>query len=103
MVFPDDPTCISWGINEQKAVDFGNKIGITSLPAHINFPVGTMFWAKSGALSKLYELGCDWNDYPQEPIGYDGTMLHAIERLLPLIAKEQGFSYKMTNIPGITR
>ena len=62
-----------------------------------------MFWAKKGALSKLFERAYTWEDYPIEPIGYDGTMLHAIERLLPAITKQNGYTYKMTYIPGVSR
>ena len=45
----------------------GTRLGLSSLPDSINFPVGTMFWARQGALSKLYELGFSWQDYPDEP------------------------------------
>ena len=62
-----------------------------------------MFWVRSGALESLYELKLDWNDYPCEPIGYDGTILHAIERLIPIIVNSNGYKYKMTYLSGITR
>ena len=54
-------------------------------------------------MSKLYDLGLKWEDYPDEPIGYDGTMLHAIERLLPQICLASDMSYAMTHVPGISR
>ena len=78
-------------------------MGITKLPKSLNFPVGSMFWARRGALSDLYDLGLNWEDYPIEPLKYDGTILHAIERLLPLIAEKNGYNYKMTYIPGVNR
>ena len=62
-----------------------------------------MFWVRKGALTKLYELDLDWEDYPQEPLEYDGTILHAIERLLPIIAEESGYEYRMTYIPELNR
>ena len=62
-----------------------------------------MFWARSGALSDLYELDLDWTDYPQEPIGYDGTILHALERMIPIIVESKGFSYEMSYTPNHTR
>ena len=103
LVFAEDPTCVGWGINKNHATVIADKLDIKTLAYNFNFPVGTMFWAKKGALSKLFERAYTWEDYPMEPIGYDGTMLHAIERLLPAIAKHNGYTYKMTYIPGVSR
>ena len=100
LVFPEDPFCVGWTSNYDKASIMAKKIGIRDIPRSLNFPVGNMFWVRSGALSKLYNLKLGWNDYPLEPIGYDGTILHAIERLLPLIAESNGYSYKMTFVSG---
>ena len=90
MVFPDDPGCLGWTTNRAEAERLALDLDIKHLPEAINFPVGTMFWARKGALKPLYELGLKWSDYPNEPLGYDGTMLHAIERLLPQICMKQG-------------
>ena len=103
LVFPDDPGCLGWTANRKHAETLAHRLGIENLPEAINFPVGTMFWARQGALSKLYDLGLKWEDYPDEPIGYDGTMLHAIERLLPQICLASDMSYAMTHVPGISR
>ena len=45
----------------------------------------------------------DWDSYPKEPLPYDGTVLHSIERLIPFINESQGFEYSVTNLPTITR
>ena len=103
LVFPDDPNCVGWSNNKSQASVIAERIGLKKLPCHFNFPVGTMFWAKRGALSKLYDEKFTWDDFPKEPIGYDGTMLHAIERLIPSIVKKSGYNYKLTYMPGITR
>ena len=68
-----------------------------------NFPAGTMFWARTIALGPLFELGLSWDDYPAEPLPCDGSLLHAIERLLPCVAKNAGFRCVLTHVPGITR
>ena len=62
-----------------------------------------MFWARKGALRSLYEMGLSWEDLPEEPLGYDGTILHAIERLLPLIASSNGFKSELTSIKNVNR
>ncbi|QNI52684.1 glycosyltransferase/ family 4 [Synechococcus sp. BIOS-E4-1] len=103
LVFPDDPGCLGWTENRAHAEQVAERLGIQQLPQAINFPVGTMFWTRQGALSNLYNLGLNWDDYPEEPLGYDGTMLHAIERLLPQICMANGKRYAMTHVPGLSR
>lgn len=103
LVFPDDPGCLGWTDNRPHAEALATRLGLPALPAAINFPVGTMFWARRGALSSLYNLGLSWDDYPEEPLGYDGTMLHAIERLLPQICLASGHRYAVTHVPGFSR
>ena len=103
LVFPDDPTCVGWTNNYTEANKLASRLNIKSLPRSINFPVGTMFWAKKGALKNLYNLDLDWDDYPVEPIGYDGTMLHAIERLIPIVAMENGFKCNVTSLETLRR
>ena len=103
LVFPDDPGCIGWTANRSHADALATRLQLGPLPEAINFPVGTMFWARQGALSGLYDLGLSWEDYPDEPLGYDGTMLHAIERLLPQICLDSGMSYAVTHVPGFSR
>ena len=103
LIFPDDPHCPAWDNNYCIAKDLLRSINIESMPDEFNFPVGTMFWAKSGALTPLYDLKLKWSDYPAEPIDNDGTILHAIERILPMVAESQGYNYALTNIRGITR
>jgi len=103
LVFPDDPGCLGWTKNREQAEALAERLALKSLPEEINFPVGTMFWARQGALSSLYQLGLEWNDYPPEPLGYDGTILHAIERLLPQICLASGNQYALTHVPGFSR
>jgi hypothetical protein len=103
IVFPDDPHLCDWDFNRPIAEKLAKQIGIKEpLPPFFDFPVGTMFWARTAALTPLFNLGLDWNDYPKEPVPIDGTILHALERILPLTARYAGYRYAATYIPGIT-
>ena len=86
MVFPDDPYVIGWGNSKDRAGIIGRQVGLDELPENFAFPVGTMFWARVEALRPLFNLGLTWQDYPSEPAPRDGTVLHALERLLPFVA-----------------
>jgi len=104
LVFPDDPNALGWAKNYQYALPLAKRMGIHDLSkGHFNFPVGTMFWARTEAIRKLIELDFVWEDYPSEPLPYDGSMLHAIERLLPFVTENAGYRTMVTNVPGVTR
>jgi glycosyltransferase involved in cell wall biosynthesis len=104
IVFPDDPNIVSWDDNREIAERLMARMGLpVLLPTHFDFPVGMMFWARPAALKSLFDLALAWNDYPPEPVPDDGTILHAIERLLPFVVRSAGYAYATTRVPGITR
>lgn len=103
LVFPDDPHVVDWGANRPHAEALAARLGLGELPKHPVFPVGSMFWARADALRPLVDLKLDWSDYPGEPLPYDGSMLHAIERLLPLVAGKQSARTVLTHVDGVTR
>ena len=102
MVFPDDPNILGWGGNQAFATPLADKLGL-KLPEHFIFPVGTMFWARTRALAPLVDLTLHWESYPEEPLPYDGTTLHAIERLISLVSSLNNFGNATTNIFGLSR
>ncbi len=104
LVFPDDPHVLGWSENKSIADQLAISLGIKQLPdQYFNFPVGTMFWARTEAIRPLLELDVSWEDYPDEPLDYDGTMLHALERLVPLVVESQHYKSSLTYVPGVTR
>jgi glycosyltransferase involved in cell wall biosynthesis len=103
IVFPDDPHVVDWGKNKAIAESLASKLGLGKLQENFVFPVGTMFWARTEALRPLFTLGLSWHDYPAEPLPYDGTILHALERLLPFVAAKQSTRSVLTNVTGVTR
>ena len=104
LVFPDDPNLVGWWSNKQLATHLARRMRLNiEFPDAFEFPVGSTFWCRPAALRPLFELGLSWDDYPPEPLPIDGTMLHAIERLLPFIAEHGGYRCAAIHIPGLTR
>jgi hypothetical protein len=103
MIFPENDFLIGWEKNRELAETLAPRLGLNALPEHIEFPVGTMFWARPSALQRLVAARFAAEDYPTEPLPIDGTMLHALERLLPLIAQAAGYKYATTYFPQFTR
>jgi hypothetical protein len=103
IVFPNDPHLRDWDQNRDIAEDLAKRMGINvPLPPFFEFPIGTMFWARVDALRPLFELKIRHDEYPEEPVPGDGTILHALERLLPFVAKHSGYRLAVTHIPGVT-
>jgi lipopolysaccharide biosynthesis protein len=78
-------------------------IGTFQTANHINFPAGSMFWGRTRAFQPLLDLNLSWEDYPAEPVGHDGSMLHALERMMPVIARHSGFHVAVTHVQGVRR
>lgn len=104
LAFPDDPHALSLGANREPATALAKQLGLPlPLTEAEDFPVGSMFWARRGSLRSLYELPWRYEDFPEEPLCYDGTLLHAIERLLPVINEAAGFQAFGIHRPGVRR
>lgn len=54
-------------------------------------PLGSIFWVRTKALRPLFEKEWSYEDFPQEPVDIDATVLHAIERLYPFCAQAEGY------------
>lgn len=54
-------------------------------------PLGTMFWFRPEALRTLLDYPWTYEDFPQEPNGFDGTLLHAVERLYGFVVQHEGY------------
>ena len=52
---------------------------------------GTVFWARTEALKKLVSYEWSYEDFPEEPMPFWGTLGHAVERILPFVAEDAGF------------
>ena len=103
MVFPDDPYIVGWGNNFSFAESLLSDLGIKSSYRELCFPIGTMFWARPNGLKALFDLNLSWEDYPEEPLPYDGSLLHALERLFGILVTHSGGSILLTHVSGSTR
>ncbi len=82
-----------WGTNYANAVNLLKKLGLDIDPDPApTAPFGTIFWFRTKAFVTLMSYPWSMDDFPQEPIGKaDGTILHALERLYPVLAQHDGF------------
>lgn len=81
-----------WLRNKSKASELALRMGLPIRSSEfISYPVGGMFWFKPKALEKLFDLNLGYEDFPEEPIQNDGTIAHAIERVLEDASIASGF------------
>lgn len=79
-----------WGCNQddgQAILEQYSDITLDMYPK-IDFVAGSMFWAKAECLEKFLSLPLSWDDFSDEPIHVDGTLPHALERLILVFANE---------------
>jgi lipopolysaccharide biosynthesis protein len=81
-----------WGDNLESAAALCEKMQIPApAPGFIEFPAGSMFWAKTVALKPLLEQPFTSEEFELESGQTDSTIMHAIERSLTHISLSQGY------------
>jgi Rhamnan synthesis protein F/Methyltransferase domain len=83
-----------------------NKVHLARLFAHFgmderefdrSFAGGNMFWVRPSLLRAICGLALRVEDFEPEPLGQDGCLAHALERLFSLLCYEAGMSIKETS------
>ncbi|MNB84018.1 putative S-adenosylmethionine-dependent methyltransferase [compost metagenome] len=65
---------------------------------YLDFPAGTMYWARTAALMPLFNLNLNYEDFDEEAKQIDGTIAHAIERAMVPIVNHTGFAFAEINV-----
>ncbi|MEI2260378.1 polysaccharide biosynthesis protein [Stenotrophomonas indicatrix] len=82
----------TWLSNATACEALAQRLGIAlDAQRYIDFPAGSMFWARVDALRPLYDLDLPLTAFPPEHGQVDGTLQHAVERLFGIITRHQGF------------
>lgn len=104
LVFPENAWLVGWEKNVESAAVLARRMGLRRpVPRHIEFPAGTMFWARTAALDALVRADFQESEMPPEPLPGDGTILHAFERMVPVVCEEAGYGYATSYIPDLGR
>lgn len=85
---------LNWGYDYDLARNLLKRMNIEiDKNLTLEFPSGSMFWGRTAAIRPLLDLDIDFSDFPEESGQVDGTLAHAIERSLLMIAESQGFEW----------
>ncbi len=63
------------------------SLSIDAFP-RVEFPEGAMFWARGEGLRAFLKLPLSFEDFPEEPLAPDGTLAHALQRLILILASD---------------
>lgn len=80
-----------WLKNKPHAKRMADEWDIELKDDFIAYPAGGMFWARPSALKQLLIKEYNYDDFPAEPLPNDGSQLHALERMLGLLAEKNGY------------
>jgi rhamnosyltransferase len=83
----------NWSEDYEKALKVKDKLKlqVNISKENYNYSIGTIFWCRTNAMKKLLEADWCFEDFPEEPIPRDGTVLHAVERILLYVAQDAGY------------
>ena len=56
--------------------------------------LGSVFWCRTNALQKVFMHNWKYTDFPEEPMPDDGTISHALERILGFATVDAGYKVK---------
>lgn len=82
--------CSNYDNTRALGYKLGLKVNIDGMKEPIT-PLGTMFWFRPEALKTLLDYPWTYEDFPKEPNGFDGTLLHAVERIYGFVVQHEGF------------
>ena len=85
---------INWGDDFRLALPLAERMGFPLAQDKVlDFPSGSMFWARTAALKPLLDLNLAFEDFDAESGQIDATTAHAIERLYFYVCEHAGYGW----------
>jgi GT2 family glycosyltransferase len=93
---------LGWNGNFDAAKGMASRMGLSLSPTRaLDFPSGSMFWARPAALRPLLDLGLSFDDFPGEGAQTDHTPAHVIERLFFYSCERSGHTWLKLARPAL--
>jgi lipopolysaccharide biosynthesis protein len=96
---------LGWGANyriaKKLAAEFSPPINICSSNPLV-FPAGMMFWCRPIVLKELSKAYLNHDHEVFEPLPQDGSILHAIERLIVFACENKGYHWRFVSYQNRT-
>lgn len=89
----------TWLDEAPKAKNILNRMGMKFKDEILQFPAGSMFWAKTDALRQLFDLNLTWEEFGIEEGKNEGTLAYVFERITGTVARNNGYKLAIYNVP----
>jgi len=76
----------NWGVNAHNLSELGRRADLEYRVEELRFAAGSMFWVRPRILSQVASLKLSETDFEMEADQLDGTMAHAVERFIAVLA-----------------
>jgi lipopolysaccharide biosynthesis protein len=86
-----------WEGNRDHLTRLFADLGMDQTEFNNSFAGGSIFWIRPAVLRLISGLPFRFGDFEPEPLGKDGHLVHAIERLVSLACYELGMTIKQTS------
>jgi hypothetical protein len=86
-----------WEGNRKHLTRLFSYLGMDETEFGKDFAGGSIFWIRPAFLRLISDLPFRFEDFEPEPLGNDGCLVHAIERLISLACYEAGMTIKETS------
>jgi len=83
-----------WAANFENTKALADRLGLAAPMDRDAQPVcsfGGAFWFRPAALQKLFGHPWTYEDFPEEPLPIDASLLHSIERIYPFVCQDAGY------------
>lgn len=82
-----------WTNNTENTQKLAKELGIKTKIFEDSPPyiLSTAFWCRTKAIMPLFRKKWRYEDFPDEPLKMDGTLNHAVERLIMYSAQDEGY------------
>lgn len=83
----------AWAKSYEATKDLARKLhlDVEISDQHQPFALGNAFWCKTDALRDIVNYGLKTDDFSEEPMPRDGTISHALERIMIFAAQNAGY------------
>jgi lipopolysaccharide biosynthesis protein len=94
--YPPIAHMVEWGSNWENVSALCRRLNIPVERAQkLDYPAGSMFWFRPQALEPLFKkLGLQVSDFEKPAGEEDGSLSHAMERMIGIVPAKQGYTWK---------
>ena len=85
------PMALHWLYNTGKGSELLQKMHVPFENHMFFYPVGSFFWVKTEAIKPIFDLKLTYQDFDEENGQIDGTLAHALERVIAFVTKHRGY------------